>query len=243
MAEPKTLWVLAGGGSLGAVQVGMLKALVDAGVACHGVVGASVGALNGAWFATRPDAAGIADLARIWCGLRREDVFPLSLSGVLRCWLSGTAAVSSPKGLHRLIRQELPLSDLERARLPLTVIATDLLDGSEVHLERGAAEPALLASTAIPGVFPPVCHERRWLVDGGIASNTPIAAAVAQHAERILVLPTGMSCALQTPPRGVIGEALLAGQWILRLAIKIALNVLTPFVVANLGLLSRQEHY
>jgi len=151
--------------------------------------------------------------------------------------------VSSPKGLHRLIRQELPLCDLERARLPLTVIATNLLDGSEVHLERGAAEPALLASTAIPGVFPPACHERRWLVDGGIASNTPIAAAVAQHAERILVLPTGMSCALQTPPRGVIGEALLAGQWTLRLAIKIALNVLTPFVVANLGLLSRQEHY
>lgn len=210
MAEPKTIWVLAGGGSLGAVQVGMLKALAEAGIACHAVIGSSVGALNGAFFASRPDAAGVAELAHIWCGLRREDVFPLSLPSALGRWLTGAGAVSSRRGLERLLGRALSITRLEDAALPLTVIATDLLDGNEVRLSRGAATPALLASAAIPAVFPPVCHHDRWLADGGIASNTPIAAAVAQGAKRILVLPTGMSCALQAPPRGVVATALHA---------------------------------
>lgn len=210
MAEPRTAWVLAGGGSLGAIQVGMLKALVDAGVRLDSVVGASVGALNGALFAARPDAEGVAALERVWHQLRREDIFPLSLPGVVRRWLTGSGAVSSPLGLERLIRRSLPIRRIEDARAPLTVIATNLLDGTEVRLRQGAAEPALLASAAIPGVFPPVRHDERWLADGGIASNTPIAAAVAQGAERVLVLPTGMSCGLRAPPRGVAGSVLHA---------------------------------
>ncbi|MDE2149314.1 MAG: patatin-like phospholipase family protein [Gammaproteobacteria bacterium] len=210
MAKPRTAWVLAGGGSLGAIQVGMLKALVAAQVPCDAVVGASVGALNGAVLAARPDADGLADLERLWCSLRRNDVFPLSLPSVLRHWLSGTGAISSSGALRRLIGHALTIKRLQDTRIPLTVIATDLLNGEEIRLSECAIEPALMASAAIPAVFPPVHHDGRWLADGGIASHTPIAAAIAQDAERVLVLPTGMSCALREPPRGVAAAALHA---------------------------------
>src|SRR5258707_4750733 len=81
MGTPRTAFVLAGGGSLGAVEVGMLQALVERGIAPDLVVGASVGAINGVYFAGRPDRAGVESLSAIWRGLRRGDVFPISLVG------------------------------------------------------------------------------------------------------------------------------------------------------------------
>jgi NTE family protein len=77
-------------------------------------------------------------------------------------------------------------------------------------LSSGDVVAALLASAAIPAVFPTVTIGGRPLMDGGIASNTPIAAAVALGATRIIVLPTGTSCALQAPPRGAVAMALHA---------------------------------
>src|SRR5258707_10174447 len=79
MGTPRTAFVLAGGGSLGAVEVGMLQALVERGIAPDLVVGASVGAINGVYFAGRPDRAGVESLSAIWRGLRRGDVFPIGL--------------------------------------------------------------------------------------------------------------------------------------------------------------------
>lgn len=75
-ASGKTAFVLAGGGSLGAVQVGMLKALARAGIVPDLVVGASVGAINGAFYAGDPTPSGVERIERIWRGLSRSDVFP-----------------------------------------------------------------------------------------------------------------------------------------------------------------------
>jgi NTE family protein len=76
--------VLAGGGSLGAVQVGTLRALVEAGVEFDLVVGTSVGAVNAAWLVGDPTPSGVAELTRIWRGLRRGHVFPTNpVRGVL----------------------------------------------------------------------------------------------------------------------------------------------------------------
>jgi len=98
MHPTRTALVLAGGGSLGAVQVGMLRALLEKHVVFDLVVGASVGALNGAYFAARPNARGVAELADFWRGLRKADVFPFSfidaLSSVLKrrgCLLPSSA--------------------------------------------------------------------------------------------------------------------------------------------------------
>lgn len=209
-ATGKTAFVLAGGGSLGAVQVGMLQALEQAGIRPQLVVGASVGAINAAYYAAAPDAAGIARLQRIWLGLRSADVFPFSLLGTALCLAGRRDHLAFPHRLRTLIDAQLPYRRLQDAPLPCHVVATDALDGTEVVLSQGDAAQALLASAAIPAVFPAVTVDGRALIDGGIASNTPIAAAFALGASRVIVLPTGLPCALRAPPRGAIAIALHA---------------------------------
>lgn len=210
MSPQKTAFVLAGGGSLGAVQVGMLKALSRAQITPDLVVGASVGAINAAYYAAAPDERGVACLESIWLGLHRADVFPLSTTSTLMCLLGKRDFLTLPGKLQALIETRLPYRDLEDAALPCHVVATDALDGTEVILSSGAACQALLASVAIPAVFPAVVIHGRPLMDGGIASNTPISAAVALGATRVVILPTGTPCALQAPPHGALAIALHA---------------------------------
>ncbi len=207
-AAPRTAFVLAGGGSLGAVEVGMLEALVDAGVRADLIVGASAGALNAAFFAGRPDAAGVRALREIWLGIRARDVFPFSPLGSLLGVLAMRDHIVDPGPLRRLLEKHLRMRLLEDAALPLHVVATDVLRGVLVVLSRGPAVPAVLASAAIPGVFPPVRIGDAHQFDGGIASTTPIAAAVELGAERVIVLPTGYSCEMRRPPPSALAMAL-----------------------------------
>jgi NTE family protein len=90
------------------------------------------------------------------------------------------------------------------------VVATDVTNGEEVVLSEGSAVEAVMASAAIPAVFPPVRLGGRHLIDGGIANNTPVSTAVALGAGRIVVLPTGYACALTEPPKSALGMALHA---------------------------------
>lgn len=206
----RTAFVLAGGGSLGAVQVGMLKALTRRGVVPDFVVGASVGAINAAYFATDPSEEGVARLERIWRRLRRANVFPLSPINSFLAVLGRRDHLVTPALLRSLVESELPCEKLEDARIPCHVVATDVLDGTEVPLTTGPVVTALLASAAIPAVFPTVSIDGRHLMDGGVANNTPISRALKLGATRIVVLPTGMSCALEMPPRGAVAFALHA---------------------------------
>ena len=208
MANGPTAFVFAGGGSLGAVQVGMLRALVEAGVNPDLVVGSSVGAINAAYFAGAPDLAGVERLAQIWAGLKRADIFPVSLMRLFNL-LRRPDYVVEPDGLRRLVRTHLHFANFENARLPLHIMATDQ-QGMSVRLSRGPVLEAILASAAIPGVFPTVPIDGRHLMDGAIAANTPLRLAVELGATRIVILPTGYSCALEGPPKGVIGRALHA---------------------------------
>ncbi|HEY0686680.1 MAG TPA: patatin-like phospholipase family protein [Steroidobacter sp.] len=206
----RTAFVFAGGGSLGAVQVGMLKALMRIKVLPDFVVGASVGAINGAYFAAQPDVEGVARLERIWSKLRSADVFPFSIVNSLLAILGRRDHLIAPAFLKSLLDSELPCETLEAARIPCHVIATNVLTGTEVAMNTGPMTDALLASAAIPGVFPSVAINGDYLMDGGVANNTPISTAVALGATRIIVLPTGMSCALPKPPRGAVAVALHA---------------------------------
>ena len=207
--QPKTAFVLAGGGSLGAAQVGMLRALVESGVNADLVVGSSVGAINAAYFAGDPTLEGIAKLETLWRSLKRTDILPLSWRGLLGFLRRRDHLVPSD-GLRRLLDLHLPYRNLEDAALPVHVVATDFLSGEAVVLSRGPATQAVLASSAIPAAFPPVKIERRLLCDGAIASNTPVGAAVACGARRLIVLPTGFARRLQCAPNGAIASALHA---------------------------------
>ncbi len=208
MSAGKTAFVLAGGGSLGSIQVGMLRALIAAGVAPDFVVGSSVGALNAAYFAAYPNATGVEALATIWLGLRRRDIFPLSLRTAFAA-LSGRDYLVDPEPLRCLIEKSLPFRRLEEAGLPVHIVATDL-QGIAVAISQGEAVAAILASAAVPGVFPPVEIGGVSLMDGAVAANTPLGLAVALGARRIFILPTGYACDLQEPPHGAVARALHA---------------------------------
>lgn len=209
-AAHRTAFVLAGGGSLGAIQVGMLQAIVARVPTPDMIVGASVGAINGLHFAADPTPAGVDRLARVWCGLTSDAVFPRSVLRTLLALFGKHRSLLDPAPLRALLETRAPLRRIEDSRLSCTVIATDALSGLEVLLHEGDSVSALLASTAIPALFPPVRVDGRYLVDGGISNNAPVSVAIALGATRVIVLPTGFSCALQRPPAGVIGMVLHA---------------------------------
>jgi NTE family protein len=203
-----TAFVFSGGGSLGAVQAGMLLALADAGVSPDLVVGTSVGAINAARVADHPNADGAEHFATIWQGVRKSDVFPTHFATGLLGFVGRRNFLVRPDNLRRLIASNLSFENLEDAKLPLRVVAAEITTGIEVVLSAGDALDALLASAAIPGVFPPVVIGGRTLVDGGVLNNAPISHAVEAGATRVYVLPTGYACALPAAPRSALAVTL-----------------------------------
>lgn len=189
--SPRTAFVLSGGASLGAVQVGMLQALYERGIAPDLLVGTSAGALNASFVASRPQTAATArQLGRIWLHLRREDIFPLRMSALVGGVCGRRHHLVSDQGLRRLIRGHVQFRDLAEATIPLHLVTFDLTEGRELLLSEGPAIDAVTASASIPGIFPPVEMAERRLVDGGVVNNTPISHAVELGAERVFVLPT-----------------------------------------------------
>lgn len=201
-----TAFVLSGGCSLGAVQVGMLQALSARGVRPDLLVGTSAGALNAAYVAGHGTGMpALIDLAEVWTGLRRRAIFVLDPRRALRATLGGVDSLCSDGPLRALLHRHLAFADLAEAPIPLRVIATDLLSGEEVVFADGDPVEAVLASTALPGLLPAVHHQGRVLVDGSLANNTAISQAVAAGADQVYVLPSGYACALTSPPRGAMG--------------------------------------
>jgi NTE family protein len=194
-----TAWVLRGGASFGAAQVGMARALMEAGHHPDRLYGASAGALNAAWLAADPTTEGVVALGRLWSIVRRRDVFPISLLVGVAGLAGMTDHLVRARALARWLRSTALLPRLEDGALPLAVMATDLETGEEVVMDRGPTVPALLASSAMPGVFPPVRTRDRWLIDGSVVSDTPIGPAVRAGADRVFVLPSVPTGAVRRP--------------------------------------------
>jgi NTE family protein len=114
------------------------------------------------------------------------------------------------EGLYRLVHAHLPYQNLQDAKIPVHIVATDLVSGDAVILSEGPAAQAIIASTAIPAAFAPVQLDRLYLADGAITSCTPVHQAVALGSTRLIVLPTGYACAREAPPQGAVANALHA---------------------------------
>lgn len=187
---PRTAFVLSGGGVLGAVQVGQLQALIEAGIIPDVLVGTSVGALNAAMIAHAPTLESVDRLADIWRSLRTEDIFPGSR--MARVWniVARGDHIHTNDGIRRLV-ERLPAHDFEHLQLPLHVCATQFANGTERWFDSGPLMTAILASTALPGVYPPVSIDGELYVDGGVVNNVPISRAVEAGARRIYVLTCG----------------------------------------------------
>jgi NTE family protein len=205
----KTAFVFAGGGSYGAIQVGMMHSLAARGISADMVVGSSVGALNGAYYAGAPTLKGVLQLETIWRGLTRHDVFPVTWRTLLG-FLRRRDFLIPHDGIQKLIDDHLPYRNLQDAELPIHIVATDIVTGDSVVLSEGSAAQAIIASTAIPGAFAPVPYKNFYLADGAISSNTPIKIAIAKGATRLIILPTGYACSTGTPPTGAVANALHA---------------------------------
>ncbi|MDR3083682.1 MAG: patatin-like phospholipase family protein [Streptomyces sp.] len=239
-----TAFALSGGGSLGAAQVGMLRALTGCGIRADLVVGASVGALNAAFYAARPDMCGVEKLAELWRRVGEHDVYPIEVPEVLQGLLGrlagrrrrgpaaslgflnyvfpvnplliGRAAagrtnhVFSNRRFRTFLDDVLPLQRIEDARSDLKILATDAGDGRAVLLTSGPVVPALLASSAVPGFYPPVEIDGRQLIDGAAANRTTLDHAVELGADEVYVLAPGLACHLSAAPSTVLAMAIHA---------------------------------
>lgn len=210
-------FVLQGGGGLAATQVGQLRALWEFDITPDLVVGTSSGALNAVAFAQDPTQSGLDRLERLWTGLRRGDVFPLDIFGLLTGWVDVVTGLVgwrdglvSPKRLRALIERNLAVARLEDTVVPVHVVATDVASGQPIVLSAGPAVDALLASTALPGVFPPVIIDGRPLADGGVAADMPIRQAEDLGATVTYVLSTYAPVPPRQLPHGAVPMLLRA---------------------------------
>jgi NTE family protein len=181
-------YVLGGGGSLGAVQVGMLEALGEQEIAPDIVAGSSVGSLNGAVVALDPKSAANR-LSHLWARMTRERVFPGGLLAQARTLQRTRTHLFSSTGLAGVITDfigiGLTFADLA---LPFAAVATDIATARPHVIRDGLLLPALLASTAIPGIYPPVELGSLRLYDGALVANVPMRQAVAMGARSLVVL-------------------------------------------------------
>ncbi len=194
LEPPRVAFVLSGGGNLGAGQVGMLRALVEAGVQPDVVIGCSVGALNGAAFAADPTSAGVNRIEQTWLRLAAGDpdlmpnrgLLPLAAQAVRR-----GVSLHDPEPLRQLLAETLPCDTFEELKVPFWAQAADLDAAEEYWFDSGPLVPALMASAALPAVLPPVVHHGRRLFDGGVLGEMPVGQAIASGATEIYLLQVG----------------------------------------------------
>ncbi|SOD71676.1 NTE family protein [Jatrophihabitans sp. GAS493] len=183
-------FVFQGGGSLTAPQVGMLRALTEAGIRPDFVIGSSAGALNAVSFANDPTLAGLDRLEQLWMLLRRKHVAPWSLRALAGALLGRADGLISNAPLRNLLMTGMVPADLDATAIPAYVVTTDVSTGEPVVLGQGDTVSALLASCAIPGFYPPVEIDGRRLVDGGVAADVPILQAEQLGAQESYVFPS-----------------------------------------------------
>ncbi len=185
-----TAFVLGGGGLLGAHEVGMLRALSDAGIRPDLVVGTTIGALNGVLVAADP-AGAAARLSQMWLGDELRLAFSETIWGrAIRLLRSGTH-LHSLEPLSRLLGQALPGHTFADLELPFQCVAASIEDASARWFASGPVVPAVMASCAVPGLLPPVEIDGAHYFDGGLVDSIPVGRAVALGASTVYVLHVG----------------------------------------------------
>ena len=191
----KTGLALGGGAVLGAAHIGVLKALEEFDITIDYISGTSIGAFIGAFYAFGKSPQ---DIERLVTNLNWLDISKFSVSkfGLL-----------SNEGLGELIKEELGDVSFSDANIPLAIVATDIIKGEKIVLREGKIIPAVMASTCIPGIFQPINHEGRLLVDGGIVENVPTSMLREMGANYIIGVDL-TTTHLQTKPEDILGVLL-----------------------------------
>lgn len=200
----KIAFVLSGGAARGAMQVGMLRVLLSRGVIPDLIVGTSVGAFNGAWLASDPTSEGVQQLVDIWTHVRQEDIFAGGTVSVLLHLLRQLPSLYGGEAIHAFLRRMVALGGLESSTfeslsVSLAVVATNLTRGRAAIFDHGHLMPALLATSAIPALLPPITINGEQYVDGGLLDNVGLRVAIERGATRIYVLDTSCDGPAEQP--------------------------------------------
>ena len=198
------VFVLSGGAARGAVQVGMMEGLLEHGIVPDALVGTSVGALNAAFLGWRNDRARIQELRARWLRLSTQDIFPGGTLTRMGHLLRRRPYLFSPAALTRLLADWVPADRLEDLPTPVRIVTTPLAGNSAAYHRHGDVHQLLLASTAVPAVFPPVllpasCGYPGLHVDGGVSDLVPISGAADLVPTRVFVLDASVPA---RAPRG-----------------------------------------
>ncbi len=201
MGGSETAFVLGGGGILGAHEVGMLRALAENSITPDVILGTSIGAINGAFFAADPSSRGVERLIDLW---RQANVTSASAGVLLRrvttLARSGTH-LESLETLRRRLAESLPAQRIEDLPIRFQCVAASIERAAEHWFDRGPLADVVLASCAVPGILPPVKIGDEHYIDGGIVNSIPVARAVALGASSIYVLQVGRLEKPLRPPR------------------------------------------
>jgi NTE family protein len=196
-----TALILSGGGTRGAVQIGMLQVLTEHGFVPDRIYGSSVGAVNGVAFAGDPTRAGVQRMTEIWTGLTRDTVYPQGRLHGPWLYFQQRESVYPNSGLRKIVTDGIDFERMEDAVVPVEVVATSLTDGQERWFTHGSVVDAVLASSAVPAIFPPVEIDGDRFIDGGVVNNVPIRRAIDAGATRIVVLLCGPPAYTPAAPR------------------------------------------
>lgn len=188
----------------------MIKALLEHGVKPDVVIGTSVGALNGAAVAADASLSMVNQLREIWLGLDQSQIFGSSMFAGAAHLVRGRTHMHTNKALKDLIERLLPVKTFEELPTPFHCVAACIERASEHWFDSGPLAPAILASSAIPGVLPAVEINGEHFVDGGIVNSIPISRAVELGAKEIFVLHVGRIEQPLTPPRTSLQVAFVA---------------------------------
>jgi NTE family protein len=208
-------FVLSGGGNLGALQVGMLRALADREIRPDLVVGCSVGALNGAAYAADPTPAGVARLEALWRGLEGDEIMPTGWLPTSVQLARKGASLHDNEGLKATIDRILFRETFGELEVPFQCVATSIQPVGERWFATGALKPAILASAALPAVFPVVEIDGVPYFDGAVVNDVPVSRAVELGARTIYVLHVGNLDRPWIEPKRPIDVAIQA-YWIAR---------------------------
>lgn len=176
--KPKIALVLGGGAARGFAHIGVIRALEQEKIPIDMVVGTSVGSLIGAMYAYQANSFELEWMA---FSLEKDHLFDYAI-------LSLSMGPVKGDKLEEFVASKIPVRNIEDLKLPFAAVATDLNRGTRVVLDRGPLARAVRASCAIPGVFQPVVHQGRMLVDGGIIDNIPISVAREKGADIVIAV-------------------------------------------------------
>ncbi len=178
--EPRVALVLGGGAARGFAHIGVIRVLEQEHIPVDLVVGTSVGSLIGAIYASEKDSF---DLEWTAFQLEQDDLFDFRL-------MNAVVGMGYAKGdrLEAFVKAKVKVADIEQLKVPFAAVATDLNWGQRVVLDRGSIARAVRASSAIPGVFEPVSHAGKLLVDGGVVDNIPVDVAREKGADIVIAV-------------------------------------------------------